>query len=106
MSDFMKEKYENETDKMKARCEKYRQARKENPDVNGSDATRNLQFQLYVYIRIFARNTNLNFPRAIDKLPRTFAMFSDSIMKQTGWNVTIMAGGLSPENDGMIMTFL
>ena len=106
MSDFMKEKYENETDEMKVHCEKYRWARKENPDVNESDATRNLQFQLYIYICIFARNTNLNFPRAIDKLPQTFATFSDSIMKQTGWNVTIMAGGPSPENDGMIMTFL
>lgn len=110
MADFMKEKYNNETDEMKARCETYRRARKESPDLNESDATKNHQFQLYVYIDfIFIYSQGMltsKFPRAIDKLPRTFATFSESIMTQTGWHVTIMAGGPSPENNGKIMTFL
>lgn len=44
--------------------------------------------------------------RGIDKLPRTLATIGESIMEQTGWHVTIMAGGPCPDNDGMIMTYL
>jgi hypothetical protein len=44
--------------------------------------------------------------RAIDKLPRTLANFGESIRDQTGWHITIMAGGPSPEDGGMIMSFL
>ena len=42
----------------------------------------------------------------IDKLPRTLATMGESLMQQTGWYVTIMAGGPSPEHDGMILTYL
>lgn len=59
MTDFMKEKYENETDEMKARCETYRRARKEDAELNESDANRNLLYQLYVYVPIFARHVYL-----------------------------------------------
>jgi hypothetical protein len=46
MVEFMKEKFKNESDEMKSRCEKYRQARKsETPVPNDSQAMRNLQFQ-------------------------------------------------------------
>ena len=44
--------------------------------------------------------------RGIDKLPRTLATIGESILEQTGWHVTIMAGGPCPDNDGMIMTYL
>ena len=46
MVEFMKEKYKNETVEMKARCEEYRQARKDSPVPSQSGAARNLEFQL------------------------------------------------------------
>lgn len=45
MTEFIKEKYKNETDEMKERCEEFRQARKESPVPNTSIADRNLHFQ-------------------------------------------------------------
>lgn len=46
MVEFIKEKYKNETDEMKARCEEYRQERKASPDLSDSEGTRNLEWQL------------------------------------------------------------
>jgi hypothetical protein len=34
--------------------------------------------------------------RAIDKLPHTLQLAAESIATQTGWNVSIIAGGLNP----------
>lgn len=39
-------------------------------------------------------------------LPRTLATIGESLMKQTGWPITILAGGPMPDSDGMIMTFV
>lgn len=45
MNEFLKEKYENESDEMKDRCEKYRRSRKEeSPEDPQSLQARNLQF--------------------------------------------------------------
>jgi len=44
--------------------------------------------------------------RAIDMLPRTLAMIGESLMSQTGWNVSILMGGPTPDSDGVIMTYL
>jgi hypothetical protein len=44
--------------------------------------------------------------RAIDKIPRTLASFGESIANQTGWHVTILTGGPTPDLDGQIMTYL
>jgi hypothetical protein len=44
--------------------------------------------------------------RAINMLPRTLATIGESIMRQTGWNVSILAGGPTPDSGGMIMTYL
>lgn len=48
MVEFMKEKFKNETEEMKARCEEYRVARKESesPDPDESEEDRNRRFQL------------------------------------------------------------
>ena len=47
MVEFMKEKFKNETDEMKLRCEEYRQTHKsESPVQNDAQEDRNLQFQL------------------------------------------------------------
>lgn len=46
MVEFMKEKFENETEEMKLQCEEYRQVRKsESPVPNDSRVPQNLQFQ-------------------------------------------------------------
>jgi hypothetical protein len=51
MVEFMKEKYKNETEEMKQQCEAYRKSRKsESPVPDGSDTSRNLDFQSYVLI--------------------------------------------------------
>ena len=44
--------------------------------------------------------------RAIDMLPRTLATIGESLMTQTGWNITILAGGPMPDTDGTILTYL
>jgi len=108
MVEFMKEKYKDETEEMKQKCEEYWMTRKsESPALADSDALRNLEFQLYVLIRGLPEKKSLtHVARAINKLPRTLATFGQSIMDQTGWHVTIMAGGPSPEDGGMIMSFL
>ena len=43
---------------------------------------------------------------SITRLPQSLAAMGASLMEQTGWNITILAGGPSPEHDGMIMSFL
>ena len=51
MIEFMKEKFEAETEEMKTRCEEYRVARQheaESPDPVKSDSARNIAFQEYV----------------------------------------------------------
>jgi len=44
--------------------------------------------------------------RAINKLPLTFATIMENIAKQTGWNITIMASGPRPNNEGKISTLM
>lgn len=44
--------------------------------------------------------------RAIDMLPRTLTAIGESLMSQTGWNVSILMGGPTPDSDGLIMTYL
>ena len=44
--------------------------------------------------------------RALEMLPRTLATIGDSLMRQTGWNITILAGGPTPASDGTILTYL
>lgn len=44
--------------------------------------------------------------RAINKLPLTFATIMENIAKQTGWNITITAGGPCPNNEGKISTLM
>lgn len=51
MVEFMKEKYKNETEEMKQKCEEYQKARKSESPVPGNyDTSRNLEYQSYVLI--------------------------------------------------------
>jgi hypothetical protein len=45
-------------------------------------------------------------PSAIELLPRTLETIGESISQKTGWYVTIIAGGPTPNSNGMIMTYL
>ena len=47
-----------------------------------------------------------NSSRGIDRIPPTLATVGKSIIEQTGWNVTILVGGPSPDTGGQIMTYL
>ena len=49
MIEFVKEKYENETEEMKERCEEFRKTLKEESVVADSErSARNMEFQVYV----------------------------------------------------------
>ncbi|EDR04482.1 uncharacterized protein LACBIDRAFT_304605 [Laccaria bicolor S238N-H82] len=91
MVEFIKEKYAGETPEIRAECEEYRKNRRdETPTaLAGEEATKNIELQ-----------------SAITRLPRSLAAMGASLMEQTGWNITILAGGPSPEHDGMIVSFL
>jgi hypothetical protein len=39
-------------------------------------------------------------------LPRTLATMGESLMKQTGWPITIIAGGPRPASEGMVVTYV
>ena len=39
-------------------------------------------------------------------LPCTLATMGDSLMKRTGWCITIIAGGPRPASEGTIMTYV
>ena len=45
MVEFMREKFNDETEDMKSRCEEYRQARRETPFLIDSEVARNQQMQ-------------------------------------------------------------
>jgi hypothetical protein len=44
--------------------------------------------------------------RAIEMLPRSLANFADSIYEQTGWVVSFMMGGPTPNDNGQISTLM
>jgi hypothetical protein len=44
--------------------------------------------------------------RAINMLPHTLASIGESLMSQTGWNVSILMGGPTPDSNGVVMTYL
>ena len=41
-------------------------------------------------------NNNSPFSSAINQLPRTLAVWGESIRNQTGWNITFLVGGPAP----------
>ena len=47
---------------------------------------------------------NWSFQSSIDRLPHTIQAFSESVAKQTGWNVSVIMGGPNPRLGGKITT--
>ena len=50
--------------------------------------------------------THISKSRAIDKIPRTLVSIGETILQQTGWHVSILCGGPTPNANGNTMTFL
>lgn len=55
---------------------------------------------------MFESDLTYSYTSAIDKLPRTLAVMGESLMQQTGWQISILAGGPLPENGGKVVTYL
>jgi hypothetical protein len=51
-------------------------------------------------------NNNSPFLSAINRLPRTLAVWGESIRNQTGWNITFLVGGPAPDQNGKILTYM
>ena len=73
-------------------------------DVEGED--KNCAYQEYLKLNWPLLNNNLQSRSAINRLPRTLAVWGESIKKQTGWNITFLVGGPSPGQNGKIMSYM
>ncbi|KAH9955191.1 hypothetical protein BGW80DRAFT_1566314 [Lactifluus volemus] len=78
--------YEAETAEVKREVEEHRKSMRVNKEASDL-AERNRSFQ-----------------SSIDKLPRTLQVATESIAKQTGWNVLVIVGGPNPRLGGKITT--
>lgn len=81
--------YEKEPDEVKQEVEVHRQMMRSGGSVP-------------LLSKLVDRNKKLQ--GAIDKLPRTLQLAAESIANQTGWNVSIIAGGPNPRLGGKITT--
>ncbi|KAF8202531.1 hypothetical protein BJ912DRAFT_920884 [Pholiota molesta] len=88
MQDFLQEKLDNETPEMKERTEKKRfavKAERQNSTPLGGDEAAKEKME-----------------DAIQALPRTLTNIGHSVLKQTGWNITMIVGGPSPDGDQLM----
>ena len=51
-------------------------------------------------------NNNSPFSSAINRLPRTLAVWGESIRNQTGWNIMFLVGGPAPDQNGKNLTYM
>lgn len=51
-------------------------------------------------------NDDSSYCSAIHRLPRTLVVWGDTINKQTGWNITFLVGGPTPNQNGKIVTYM
>lgn len=95
--------YEQETPEVKQEVEEHRQKMRESKPVDA--VNRNEIFQRYGLSQSSgASNSNCAVISSIDKLPHTLQLAMESITNQTGWNVSIIAGGPNPCLGGKITT--
>jgi 23S rRNA G2445 N2-methylase RlmL len=106
MNDFIKKTFNTETAEKKEEVEDYRKKLKEEK-VEILIDDQNAEFQTYVMNPPHGQSRYLiHFNSGIDKLPRTLMTVGDSIVKQTGWNVTILVGGPMPREGGKLQTYM
>ncbi|KAF8171333.1 hypothetical protein BJ912DRAFT_1066197 [Pholiota molesta] len=93
MNVFLKTKYAEETDEMKERVQELRDQPGSGEEDDAEDDNS-------------ANKRNKNFQQAIHKLPRTMLAMAESLAKQTGWSISILAGGPEPHQGGEIKAFM
>ncbi|KIJ94643.1 hypothetical protein K443DRAFT_11936, partial [Laccaria amethystina LaAM-08-1] len=87
MASFMRQKYQEESEEVRNNVKKRQEELKAELETEGEDK-------------------NHAYQNAINHLPRTLAVWGESVTKQTGWNITFLVGGPAPNQNGKIMSYL
>ncbi|KIJ94642.1 hypothetical protein K443DRAFT_134674 [Laccaria amethystina LaAM-08-1] len=87
MASFMRQKYQEESEEVRNNVKKRQEELKAELETEGEDK-------------------NHAYQNAINRLPRTLAVWGESVTKQTGWNITFLVGGPAPNQNGKIMSYL
>ena len=103
MSSFMRQKYTEESEEVQNNVRRRRDELKVELDVDGED--KNHAYQEYLELNHPLLNNYSQSCRAINRLPRTLAVWGESIKKQTGWNITFLVGRPSPRQNGKIVSY-
>jgi hypothetical protein len=106
MASFMRQRYLEETEEVQNNVRKRREELKTEIEDDEEGEEKNFTYQKYLELHHPLLNDNSPSCSAIDRLPRTLAVWGDSIQKQTGWNITFLAGGPAPSQNGKIMSFM
>ena len=104
MASFMRQKYLEETEEVQNKVKRRREELKEELEIEGED--KNVDYQKYSKLNVGMLNHNSPSCSTIDRLPRTLAVWGESIRKQTGWNISFLVGGPAPCQNGKIMTYM
>jgi hypothetical protein len=109
MNTFLKVKYAEETDEMKQHVQELRDqpdsGEEDGAEDDNSANNRNKKFQQYVHC-YWRDNGCSPLYRAIHKLPRTMLAMAESLAKQTGWSISILAGGPEPHQGGELRAYM
>jgi len=101
MASFMRQKYQEESKEVQNNVRKCQEELKV-LEAKGED--KNCAYQKYVSHLLL--NKNSPSCSAINRLPRTLAVWGESITKQTGWNITFLVGRPAPNQNGKIMSYV
>ena len=104
ITSFMRQKYQEETDEVRKDVKKRQEELKAALKTEGDD--KNRTYQKYSEFSHLSLNNNSQSCSAIDRLPRTLAVWGESVTKKTGWNITFLVGGPAPNQNGKIMSYL
>ena len=111
MNEVIQKAWAEETEEVKKIVEEYRQKPKEEQSGDSQDReARNQSYQRYGFgsMTEFSKEYWLiltYFLSAIDRFPQMLAAMGNSLVDQTGWNLTCIAGGPNLRMGGKITTF-
>ena len=107
MNSFLKQKYLEETEEVQEKVRKRREELMNDLEDEEDGEQKIVDYQEYLEFSYFYLNDNLSCSSsAINRLPRTLAVWGESINKQTGWNISFLVGGPTPNQNGKIMTYM
>jgi hypothetical protein len=110
MNEYIRKTFDDETPEKKQEVEDYRRRLKdEKEEVLNEDP--NADYQTYVMTPAHWqvgtwKQYLIPYNSGIDKLPRTLMTVGESIVNQTGWNVSILVGGPMPREGGKLQTYM